>query len=178
VIDPTLEYFGRLLSRLQIEWCVAGAVAANAYRDPRATTDLDLIVNIPAAQFPVVRQALERDGWQVARLSPDSAYPDIVRLRHDRFFATDLLLTKIGYQAEALRRARSQRPDGPRVLAVEDVIIHKLIAHRHRDRADVEEILKNDPTLDEPYINLWAAEWGIADRWEEARRARPVGGHR
>jgi hypothetical protein len=173
VVDATLEYFGTLFGRLKIEWCVAGAVAANAYRDPRATTDLDLIVHIPAAQFLVVREALESDAWRLVRVSPDSDYPDVVRLRHDRLFATDLLLTKIGYQAEALRRARSHRPEGPRVLAAEDVIIHKLIAHRHRDLADVEEILKNRPPLDEAYIEHWAEEWGIAERWEEARRAIP-----
>jgi hypothetical protein len=170
VIDSTLAYFRTLFGSLKIQWCVAGAVAANAYRDPRAATDLDLIVQIPAAQFPVVREAFERDGWRIARLSPESAFPDVVRLRHERFFATDLLLTKIGYQVEALRRARSYRPDGPRVLAAEGVIIHKLIAHRHRDQADVEEILKNKPALDEAYIEHWAAEWGIAERWEEAKR--------
>jgi hypothetical protein len=93
---------------LGIEWCVAGAVAANAYRDPRATTDLDLIVHIPAADFARVRETIEHDGWQVVRLSPSTAYPDIVRLRHERFFPTDLLLTRHMF----LRVSTQSRADG------------------------------------------------------------------
>jgi hypothetical protein len=171
VLDATLQYFAALFARLEVEWCVAGAVAANTYRDPRATTDLDLLVHIPAPEFLHVRNTMEIDGWEIVRLSPDSDYPDVVRLRHGRFFATDLLLTKIAYQAEALKRAKPHRDGGPRVLTVEDVIVHKLIAYRHRDRADVEEIIKNKPVLDLQYIEHWAGEWGILERWEESRLA-------
>jgi hypothetical protein len=76
VIEATIDYLVTCFARLEVEWCVAGAVAANAYRDPRATTDLDLIVHIPAAHFPRIREAMEHDGWRIVRLAPDDAYPE------------------------------------------------------------------------------------------------------
>lgn len=35
-VDPTLAYFDALFRRLGVEWCVAGAVAANATTAPPA----------------------------------------------------------------------------------------------------------------------------------------------
>jgi len=64
-VDPTLAYFHALFARLGIEWCVAGAVAANAYRSPRDTTDLDLVVQIEASRYSAVAQALRADGWRL-----------------------------------------------------------------------------------------------------------------
>ncbi len=166
-LDPTLAYFHALFARLSIEWCIAGAVAANAYRAPRDTTDLDLIVQIAAGQYASVAKRLQADGWRVFRVSPASDYPDIVRLEHAEHFPTDLLLVKTAYQAEAPRRA-GRLSSGVRVLAPEDVIIHKLIAHRHRDRADISEILRSGTLLDRSYIERWAMEWGVLERWQGA----------
>jgi len=166
-IDPTLAYFQARFARLGVEWCVAGAVAANAYRAPRDTTDLDLIVQISADRYATVAKSLQADGWRVFRVSPGSDYPDVVRLEHDDHFPTDLLLVKTAYQGEALQRARTLS-SGVRILAPEDVIIHKLIAYRHRDRADVAEVLRSGAPLDEGYIERWAEEWGVLERWHEA----------
>lgn len=168
-VEPTLRFFGECFGRLSVEWCVAGAVAANAYRDPRATTDLDLVVQIRAAQFPAVAAALEGGGWQMFRRSPESEYPDIVRLRHPTYFPTDLLLVKTPYQEEALRRSRAgAEPGSLRFLSPEDVVIHKLIAYRHRDRADIHEILLSGPPLDRAYVERWCEFWDILPRWEES----------
>lgn len=168
-VEPTLRFFTECFERLGVEWCIGGAVAANAYRDPRATTDLDLVVQIGAEQYLAVSAALREAGWQIVRRSPESDYPDIVRLRHPTFFATDLLLVKTAYQAEALRRARSASVGGGfKLLSPEDVLVHKLIAYRHRDRADVHEILRSQPALDHAYIEQWCDFWGIADRWRES----------
>lgn len=166
-IDPTLAYFQACLARLGVDWCVAGAVAANAYRAPRDTTDLDLIVQVAANRYTTVAERLRTDGWRVFRVSPASDYPDVVRLEHDDYFPTDLLLVKTAYQREALQRAH-MLPSGVRILAPEDVIIHKLIAYRHRDRADVTEVLRSGTLLDHGYIERWAEEWGVLERWREA----------
>jgi hypothetical protein len=168
-LDPTLAHFRRLFIELRIPWCIAGAVAANAYRSPRDTTDLDLVVQIPAERYGEVSTALGKQGWKLVRVSPDSAYPDIVRLRHDRYFPTDLLLVKTAYQAEALARSRVVRRGSARlrVLAPEDVIVHKLIAYRHRDRDDILGILRGRTRIDHPYVERWAAEWEVLDRWRE-----------
>jgi hypothetical protein len=168
-IEPTLAYFADRFRELEVHWCVAGAVAANAYRDPRATTDLDLMVQIPSAAFARIAAALAADGWEAFRRSPESDYPDVVRLRHPRYFQTDLLLVKIAYQREALQRARATQVGSTRVwfLSPEDVIVHKLIAYRPRDRADVHEILRIGIELDRTYVVRWCEFWGVTQRWNE-----------
>ena len=165
-VEPTLAFFTECFGRLSVEWCVAGAVAANAYRDPRATTDLDLVVQIHAAQFSDVAKDLKAAGWEMFRRSPESDYPDVVRLRHRIYSPTDLLLVKTAYQQEALVRSRSA--GAVRILSPEDVVIHKLIAYRHRDRADVHEILRGGESLDRAYIERWSEFWDVLPRWKEA----------
>jgi hypothetical protein len=167
-VDSTLAFFERLFSELRVDWCVAGAVAANAYRSPCDTTDLDLIVHIPAKEYLAIAARLREQGWENFRVSPEGDYPDVVRLRHDEFFPVDLLLVKTECQREALKRAHPlPGPSAARVLAPEDVIVHKLIAYRYRDRDDIIEILRSGTALDRPYIERWAGEWEVVERWRE-----------
>jgi hypothetical protein len=97
-----------------------------------------------------------------------------VRLRHPAHGAVDLLLAETDYQREALRRAVLDRSTSPsvRVLAIEDVLVHKLIAGRPRDLADVEDILATDPPFDEAYVERWVAYWDVGDRWRRLREGR------
>jgi hypothetical protein len=76
----------------------------------------------------------------------------------------DVLRAETSFQHAALDRAVGG------VITVEDVIVHKLIAWRPRDRDDVDSILAAGHPLDEPYIEGWAREWQVLDRWEQAQR--------
>lgn len=55
----------------------------------------------------------------------------------------------------------------PPISTSEDVIVHKLIANRHRDRADIAEILRSGTPLDRSYIERWAKEWEVLERWKD-----------
>lgn len=50
--------------------------------------------------------------------------------------------------------------------------MHKLIAWRPRDRDDIASILEAGHVLDEQFIERWAGEWDVLDRWDQARRSR------
>jgi hypothetical protein len=56
------------------------------------------------------------------------------------------------------------------MLAVEDVLIHKLIAWRAKDQDDIASILPTRPNLDAEYIDRWAKEWQVGDRWADSRQ--------
>lgn len=163
-----------LLGAHEIDWVVIGAVAANRYRrEVRLTSDLDLLL---ASHGPGGVDALEtafRDtGWSVRRGSPDGA---ILRLRHDAFGAVDLILAETAYQREAIERAISETSgDGVplRVLRIEDVLIHKLIAGRPRDIADIEDILASRPAFDANYVEHWVAYWDVEGLWRKLRHDR------
>jgi hypothetical protein len=44
-----------------------------------------------------------------------------------------------------------------------------LIAWRERDRDDISSILRTGIALDESYVEHWAREWGVTERWDHAR---------
>ena len=48
--------------------------------------------------------------------------------------------------------------------------MHKLIAGRHRDLADIEAILETGRPLDEAYLERWAEYWEVLDRWRTLRQ--------
>jgi hypothetical protein len=58
-------------------------------------------------------------------------------------------------------------------LAVEVVILHKLIAGRPRDIGDLEAVLVTRPRLDLPYLEQWADQWDVRGTWESLRSRFP-----
>ena len=81
----------------------------------------------------------------------------------------DILVAGTDYQREAIARAV---PEGRnRLLTIEDVIIHKLIAGRYQDDADIESILATKPALDRTYLDRWIDYWDVGDRWQRLSAA-------
>ena len=67
------------------------------------------------------------------------------------------------YQRTALERALPETFGGDltvRVLAVEDVIVHKLLAQRPQDDADIAAILEAGKLMDVDYLEHWMGGMG------------------
>ena len=143
-------------------WSLIGALAALRYRDsPRLTADIDLLVD------PVegLSGAFAVAGFEAREIADTGEPPHMLVVRSGPVRA-DILFARVEYQRVALGRAVDH------VLTVEDVIVHKLIAWRPRDQDDVLSILRAGHSLDEAYIERWAAEWDVSDRLQEAIRSR------
>jgi len=52
------------------------------------------------------------------------------------------------------------------LISPEDLILHKLIAGRDRDRSDITDILWMNPEVDTDYLRTWAATLGVSDQLE------------
>ena len=163
-----------VLGPLGIVWVVIGAVAANRYRrDVRLTGDVDLLVADHGPGLAAFESALRAAGWSTRRGTPDGA---ILRLRHRSLGVADIVLAETDYQREAIERARVEPGGGAananvRVLRIEDVLIHKLIAGRPRDLADIEDILSGGLPLDDGFVERWAEYWDVLDLWRRLRSA-------
>lgn len=147
------------LRQLGAEPVLIGALAALRFRaTPRETTDADFLVR----DVPGIADAFRRQDLSVKELadSDGGVYMYVVRGEGD--VRLDLIVAETRFQQEAMRRA----VDG--CITVEDVIVHKLIAWRRRDRDDIQSILAAGHRLDVAYIERWAAEWDVADRWAKA----------
>lgn len=148
----------KLLAELEINGAVIGGVAAMKYRaTERLTKDVDFLVR----DFGKLKLALESGGFEVREMRDPTGSIFLLRANRDDE-SVDIQLAETEYQSEALSRSR----DG--YLSPEDIIIHKLIAWRDRDRDDIESILVAGHKLDIEYIEHWASEWEVTDRWAEA----------
>ena len=174
MIDNSLAVHLHALFGDGADWAVVGGHAANLYRrDARATVDVDVLVSTDRRSMAELREALAQVGWAM-RSMPEGGW--LLRVVHPRYGSLDVIASETDYQRTALARAKVTRfGDIPlRALAVEDVIIHKLIADRYKDEADVHDILRTDPVLDRDYLGKWLDEWGLRERYERiARRTTP-----
>jgi hypothetical protein len=137
-----------------------GAIALAWYRNPRATTDIDVNLTLPpVAAEPVLamlarlgvtvtpedRAVIARDGQ--ARLDWGGSYLDV-------FFATmDLHLE----MAELARVVRFGPVDIP-ILAPEHLVACKAIFDRPKDWLDIEEILRWGTEVDAVRTLYWVGE--------------------
>lgn len=160
--EEWLTEASRILEGLGADVVVMGAVAALQYRrSSRNTADIDILTR----RVEGLRAAFEKHGYEVKEISDPGGDPFLFRAsRGDA--RVDIIFAETPYQEEAIERAI----DG--FLSPEDVILHKLIAWRARDRDDIRSILEGDEKLDTAYITRWAREWDVTDRWRESRTWR------
>lgn len=155
------------LEPLGINWAVAGAVAANNYRDQiRSTTDIDVLLTLADQEMVVVLDALRQHGWE----SVDVITEYLIRSQHPIAGRLDILVSGTDYEVGAIARAQRAYLDDNhtfRTLAIEDVIILKLFADRYIDRSDILSILMRRPTLDWDYLTKWLKEFELEHRLDE-----------
>lgn len=159
------------IERLGIRYAVMGGFAARAWGLPRPTFDADIAVAVDAQGMQRLLDALESVGFDVPsehrtgfldKIGPfDKAR--VTRFVDPHVWSTDLFVVQGEFLNSALARAHQGTIGGAKVkvMAPEDIILLKLIAHRRKDLADVEEIATLCPNLDIPYMRRWATTLGI-----------------
>lgn len=156
--DSSAAEVRRRLDQYGIDTVLIGGLAANHYRlTPRFTADIDLL----AASLTGLADVLRAEGAEVTAVAEREQDPYLLLVRRGEL-SVDILLAETDYQRTAMERA----VDG--VITAEDVIVHKLLAWRTRDRDDVASILSTGRSLDESYIRRWADAWEVSDRWARA----------
>lgn len=157
------DYSGPFAERLRamgLEPVLVGALAAATYRkSPRFTTDVDFMVR----EFADAAERFADEGYDIKSMSEPGGDPYLIFVR-GKGVKVDLMLAETDYHRGAMERS----VDG--VLAIEDVIVSKLLAWRARDRDDIDSIMSTDPDLDDEYVHQWAEVWEVTDRWAEVRR--------
>lgn len=152
-----------------VQWAVAGAVAANHYRgEVRATSDLDILIALAGQDINDIALALENNGWESIRIIENW----LIRAHHIKWGRLDVLASTTDYESVALNRSIIVEVDSftYQTLAIEDVLILKLIANRFRDAADIESILATKPDLDQDYMNNWLDEFDLRDRLNKIKK--------
>lgn len=148
------------LERAGIPYMVIGGQAVLLHGEPRLTRDVDVTLGVDASALPNVLRAVEAIGLVPVRADIE----EFVRSTNVLPVAdagsgirVDLIFSFTPYEDEAIRRAIGVILENTtvRFAAVEDLIVHKLVAGRPRDLEDVAGVLARNPSLDEPYLIRW-----------------------
>jgi len=169
------------LRKLNINFALAGGIAADLYRgEPRTTKDIDFLVGVGRKNISIAEEFINSLGYSSmivteAQLEGNTRFkrqakrstPNIVVGRDpEKPYGVDLLLTTLPWGEDALERAQSNLIEIPGLgplpcLTVEDMIISKLYAlkisssrrYRKSDIPDVVLMIENNEDLDITYLS-------------------------
>jgi hypothetical protein len=176
-VTDALNHVWAALKPLKLPMALMGGLAAAVWKHPRNTRDVDLLVDVRDLSPDKLVEAMKRAGMRSKREPPMLSVGDqrIIQLLYQPpgtflDIQIDVLLADSAYQKEAIKRAAPAKLDEEieiAVLSCEDLIIHKLLAGRIVDRADVAALLRaNRAILDRAYLNGWLAQLSLRADFE------------
>ena len=172
------------LTAAGVDYLIGGAVAEWAWGEPRATQDLDLVVNIPIKSVNKLSKELKkRDMLIPAEIILDNILEDradipINAIHMYSGLKADLYPVREGDELRQSAFQRRQQVDyGPQIGKVyihspEDLILYKLmyfgLSQQSKHSRDIAAILKTKKNeLDMNYMEEWVARLGLSSLWEE-----------
>ena len=156
----------KLASR-KIPYMIIGGQAVLLYGELRLTKDIDITLGVGVEKLPVITDTVKALGLTVETDELDAFVRDTMVLpvsEPKTGIRVDFIFSFSPYERQAIERASAVSFDDipVRFAALEDVVIHKVIAGRARDIEDIKTILLKNPGYDKDYINIWLTEFDQA----------------
>lgn len=153
-----------------VPYALMGGLAVAAWGAPRATEDIDLLADVTPS--PELDSALRASGFEVEwrRGAADDPIPLLLRLCGRSGPEIDVLCATRAWEREMLARAvRLRLAQGLEipVIAVEDLIVLKLLAGGPGDLADVADLLRRAGPL--PELDKRATARGVVGLLRQVR---------
>ncbi|MCX6053920.1 MAG: hypothetical protein NTZ74_03210 [Chloroflexi bacterium] len=183
-ITEFLKLILECLETAGVEYLIGGAIAEWAWGEPRATQDLDIVINLPIKAVDRFSKELEKRNMLVPvdiildAMLEDRADIPLNAIHLYSGLKADLYLMRDG---DALRQSafhRRVRVDyGPPIGEVyvhspEDLILYKLmylgLSMQPKHARDIAAILRAKKNqLDFGYIEEWVTQLGLGSVWKE-----------
>ncbi|MBI4313914.1 MAG: nucleotidyltransferase [Candidatus Omnitrophica bacterium] len=161
-LENAIVEVARFLAQHRVPYMVIGGVANAVWGVPRATLDVDLTVwtgeNDLAGlvgQAATAFRSREKDPLTHVRSTR------VLPLETKEGIRIDMIFGQLPYEETAIQRAASCLIQGMevRVCRPEDLILHKIISEREKDRNDVHGIIQQQgASLDRKYLDPKIAE--------------------
>jgi len=177
-----LQSVVEVLDEAGVSYMLTGSLAAAFYAVPRATQDIDVVIETEEKGVERLMEGILAAGWYADRDAAVEAWRG-----HGQFNAID---PESGWKADFIvrkDRPYSREEFGRRerisllgvevpVASLEDVLISKLEWSRLGDsalqRRDVVQLLERTwERLDHAYLDRWIPRLGLETEWESARSA-------
>jgi hypothetical protein len=181
-----LDIAGHLQSQ-NVPYMVIGGFANLHWGRPRLTEDLDVKIDVEEARWAEFTDGL-RVGFEI--LVPNAleflGETRVLPVQTRTGVRVDLVMAELPYEREAIRRAVTVAVGSRSVhlTTAEDLILHKIISDRNRDRDDVEGVIAlRGGELDRDYLDPRVRELAcglekpeILEFYEECIRKAGAGG--
>ena len=159
----------KMTQKYEVPLMFMGGIAISVWAEPRATYDIDGVVDIDITDMEGFLHELSKEGFSYDKNNPikliqNLPFITLVYLLEEHEIYVDLFLAKSKYVKESLNRKREMTLSGVTIpiIAPEDSILYKLLAGRSRDMDDVRQILiAQKGKLDMEYMKKWASKLGI-----------------
>ena len=143
---------------------VIGGQAVLLYGEPRFTKDIDITLGIGIEKLDDVIEIVNNLKLKTLTDNPKDFVKEVMVLPvidEASGIRIDLIFSFSPYEQEAIKRANKINMSGTPVnfASVEDLIIHKVIAGRERDKEDIKNIILKNSNLDKQYILKWLKEF-------------------
>jgi hypothetical protein len=183
------EFLARIAESLdaaQIPFMLTGSLAAAYYGTPRATQDIDLVIDPGQAQLDRLLDLLAGGGLYVSRDAAAEAFQQggqFNAIDPGTGWKADLIIRKTReFSRIEFGRRKTTSLLGVEVAltTIEDLIIAKLewseMGDSELQRRDIVGLIDaSGPALDRDYLQNWIAALGLERAWQKLERGRAEG---
>lgn len=162
----TIQALTQLFSEFGGRGVIVGGVAVGFASKPRATKDLDAMLVYDTGKSEELLRAAIRHGFKPS-FSDMAEFAQQQRMLVLDYLPTgirvDIALGCMPFEEEIEERAITFRDKDlvVRIPSPEDLIIMKAIAHRDQDLADIRQVARHHPAIDQRRIETWPREYGV-----------------
>jgi len=169
VLEHAVVAAARVLDGAKVPYMVIGGLANLVWGVPRATLDVDITVWVGDRDLPAFVERL-RPVFRLLPADPLAFAKEtrVLPMETPAGMRVELILGQLPFEDRAIRRAAVRSVGGADVLfcTAEDLVAHKIISSRTRDREDVKGILRvQRDRLDRAYLDKLVRE--LADGLEQ-----------
>jgi hypothetical protein len=156
-----LEDICHLFEKEKIPFCVTGGFAASIWGTPRATSDVDIVLNIEGESRERIIKLLDDNFNLVQSHREDMVFNDLHIWRHiikaedsPELLILDTLVANNDYLKRVIERKTEINFHNIKLPLVskEDLVILKTISFRDIDKHDIRNILKSSTPTDWEYL--------------------------
>lgn len=182
-MDEQLEFLRLIAARLDgagIPYMVTGSLAVAVWAVPRMTRDIDVVVDVGAADAQRLTGLFADD----CVIDPDAVRDAIARrgmfnvIHAEWIVKADFIVRKdTAYRKVELDRRRWVEVAGTAIAfaSPEDLILSKLAwsrdSHSELQRKDARQLVESVEDLDWHYLRTWAEELGVLGALDESGRS-------
>lgn len=164
MFQPLLIQIARELEKRSIPYMVIGGQAVLIYGEPRFTRDIDITLGVGPDRLKDILDLTQKAGWKVLTEAPVDfvAKTMVLPCRDPKSeIRIDFVFSVSPYEAQALQRVHRVQWEGQEVkfASPEDLVIHKVVAGRPQDLADVLSVFRKNQGLNKAYIHKWLEDF-------------------